>query len=451
MTTPAQPWTVPPGTSLAVRQRLEELSGQHRESTARAVRRSAVAALEAHRSRLATSVNLYAGGNVMSPDVTALHDTALAPRAAMGWPGQKVQPGLDEVEHLEVLACAQVASAMGARFAEIRFPTATMANLACYWAFAEPGNVIATLSPEAGGHSSHQGAGGTAGVRGLVVLPLPYDRTRLDVDPDRLVRLVRRHRPRMIVIGGSVALFPHDLEPVRAAADLVDAVVLYDASHTAGLIAAGVVPNPLSQGADVLTFSTYKTLAGPAGGAAVTSSPEVARRVSEAAYPVLTSNYDPSRLAPLALAAREAAEQSPAWAVATVEAARAIGEHLAERGVGVLGRDRGYTRTHQVVLDARGHGGGPAAAAHLERFGVLSGACRLPDQGPRETAGGLRIGTQEVVRLGLGPAGVVALADLLGSALTGAGDAVVRAGVAAVRRSMTADIWGRPSAGGSTA
>lgn len=433
--------TIAPWADAQSRDWLSQLEARHREEGAEAVARAVGRALDAHHRTVTTGLMLYAGTNVLSPAVRAAHDTALSTRPALGWPGGKLQTGVEEIEELEVLATTQVARALRARHAEVRFPTATMANLALYSAFTRPGDTIAVLSPEAGGHASHH-AHATAGVRGLDVVHLPYDADQLDVDPRALGAFLAAHRPRLILVGGSVTLFPHDLGVLREAADRTGALLAYDASHTAGLIAAGQVQDPLAEGAHVVTFSTYKTFAGPAGGAAVTDDPRLAEAVSHAAYPVLTSNYDPARLGPLAVAAAEAAGQEPAWAAPTLTAARQLAQYLEQLGCAILGADRGHTRTHQVVVDAGGLGGGAAAVVRLAARGIHAGACRLPRQPPGTPAQGVRLGVQEIVRRGAGPDLVPHVAAHVHRALTGTGPATTDA-TAELLAAFGPDLWSR--------
>jgi glycine hydroxymethyltransferase len=387
---------------------------------------------------------LYAGTNILSPAVEATQDEALSTRPAQGWPGEKEQTGVEEIEQLEVLSADQVARALRGQHAEVRFLSATMANLAVYAAFTDPGDTIAVLSPEAGGHASHQSVDGTAGVSGLTEEFLPYSPGAIDVDAALVKDFVQCVRPKAILVGGSVALFPHDLTPLREAADLVGAVLVYDASHTAGLIAAGLYQDPLAEGADIVTFSTYKTLGGPPGGAAVTLAPSHAERLATAAYPVLLSNYDPSRLGPLAVAASEARAQEPAWAEPTVACATLLAERLHDLGLPVLGRELGFTRTHQVVLDASRLGGGRAAMRRLARAGVHAGSCRLPWQDRDRPPEGLRFGTQELVRRGADVALIPQLAELIQQALTStdAEPSALLAGTRRLRERLTHDLWG---------
>jgi glycine hydroxymethyltransferase len=446
-TAPAEVSATAPWASPAAQDRLRFLEQTHTEAGQERVAASIAISMAAFRRRTdIQGVSLYAGSNVVSPAVEAAHQTTMATRPALGWPGDKVQPGVQEIEELEVIASRQVARSMGARFAEVRFLTATMANLAAYIAFTEPGDTIAILSPESGSHASHQQQG-TAGIRGLHTEYLPYNRELFDVDPALVNGFVDRVRPKLILVGGSVALFPHDLAVVRAAADRVGAILLYDASHTAGLIAAGLFQNPLEEGAHAVTFSTYKTFAGPAGGAAVTNDPVIAEKLSHAAYPVLSSNYDASRLGPLAIAAAEAVEQSPRWAAQTVALAQAVGGRLDELGLKVLGNSRGYTQTHQVVVDASEHGGGQDVVRKLERVGLYTGACRIPEQSPEAGPQGLRLGLQEAVRRGATMAHADRIAEIIHQGITSWPGKLDTAQIAHLRQSFGHDIWGRPASG----
>lgn len=444
---PANASSTAPWASAAAQDRLRFLEQTHNERTADNVAGSVAVSQAAFRRRTdVLGISLYAGSNVVSPAVEAAHDTAMATRPALGWPGEKIQPGVQEIEELEVIASRQVARALRGQFAEVRFLTATMANLAVYAAFTEPGDTIAILSPESGSHASHQ-QHGTAGIRGLRTEYLPYDRATFDVDPARITQFVDEVRPRLIVVGGSVTLFPHDLSMLRAAADRVGAFLLYDASHTAGLMAAGLFQDPLAEGAHAVTFSTYKTFAGPAGGAAVTNDAAIAEKISHAAYPVLLSNYDASRLGPLAIAAAEALEQRPPWAAQTVELAQEVGRNLHELGLKVLGSHRGYTQTHQVVVDATEHGGGQTVVRQLERVGLYTGACRIPGQDAEAGPQGLRLGLQEAVRRGATTSHAERIAEIIHQSISSWPGKLDTSQVTHLRQSFGHDIWGRPASG----
>ena len=374
---------------------------------------------------------LYAGGNVPSPLVAGLHEAALVSQPSMGYPGDKYQPGLERIDVVEVAASQAVARVMAARFAEVRPTSATLANLAVYTALTSPGDTIAVLADWAGGHLSHH-AVGAPGVRGLRVVELPYDDARLDVDLDALPGFLAREKPALVVVGASLLLFPHRLAEIAA---LVDVPLLYDASHVAGLIAEGRFQAPLAEGADVVTFSTYKSFGGPAGGAIVTNDEALAARVATAVYPGLVANYDAARLVPLAAAALERAHFGGAYADACIANARALAAALADAGLPVLGTSRGFTASHHVAIDARGFAGGKAAAVALARSGLLLSEIGIP----RDGAGGLRIGTQSITRQGFVEEDMPAIAGAFADVLLRGLD--VRKAVAAVRKRHCGLKW----------
>jgi glycine hydroxymethyltransferase len=390
---------------------------------------AAVAAAARHARRLEDEcLLLYAGTNVPSPLVASLHAAALASQPSMGYPGDKYQAGLEPLDEVEVAAAGAVARLLGARFAELRPTSATLANLAVYTALAQPGDTIAVLPDWAGGHLSHH-AIGAAGVRGLRVAPLPYDAAALDVDLAALPGFLAREAPVLVVVGASLMLFPHRLREIADAVRASGARLLYDASHVAGLIAEGRFQGPLAEGADLMTFSTYKSFAGPPGGAIVTDDEALAARVAGAVYPGLTANYDVARLPALTAAALEHEHAAGAYADQCMASAAALARVLAAAGLPVLGAARGFTASHHVAVDARPYGGGKAAALALAEHGLLLSEIGIPG----DAAGGLRFGTQAITRQGFTADDMPAIADAVAAVLLG-GDAP---DVAAIRRRHT--------------
>ncbi|HEY7488488.1 MAG TPA: DegT/DnrJ/EryC1/StrS family aminotransferase [Streptosporangiaceae bacterium] len=382
---------------------------------------------------------LYAGTNVMSPAARRVTRPSVSGRPSMGWPGEKYQTGLDHLDVLEVLAPTLVARLVGARFAEVRSQSATLANLAVYAALTVPGDTIAVLPARAGGHASHH-AVGAPGVRGLRVVDLPYDGAAFDVDLAALPGFLARERPRLVVIGASLLLFPHRVAAIREITETAGAILMYDASHMAGLVAAGRFQRPLAEGAQLLTFSTYKSFGGPPGGVIATDDTALAERVSTAVYPGLTANYDVGRLAPLAVTAAEILADDGSYADRCIANARTLAAALHEAGFAVAGADRGFTASHHVAVDADRLGGGQAAAARLAAAGIYLSAVGLPWQRDEEPGRdrGVRIGTQEVTRRGFGPdelrRAAAWMADVL---LRGADPRPIRAAVAELRRQLT--------------
>ncbi|RAY11971.1 glycine hydroxymethyltransferase [Actinomadura craniellae] len=423
------PWASP-----AARARIAEVAAGLTDLSPGGVLATVETALHEHARQFDDEgIVLYAGTNVLGPAARRVSEPLVSGRPSMGWPGEKYQAGLDHFDTLEVLAPTLVARVMGARFAEVRSHSATLANLAVYTALTEPGDTIAVLPERAGGHTSHH-AVGAPGVRGLRVADLPYDADAYDVDLAALPGFLAHERPKVVVIGASMMLFPHRVDAIKEAVAAAGAVLVYDASHLAGLVAAGRFQRPLAEGADVLTFSTYKSFGGPPGGAIATDDPALAERISAAVFPGLTANYDAGRLAPLAVTAAEILADGGAYADRCMAGARTLAAALHDEGLTVAGADRGFTASHHVAVDVSGLGGGRAAMARLAEAGIYLSAIGLPRQRPGEPDRGLRIGTQEVTRRGLdtGDLRQVAawMADVL---LRGADPGAVRKAAAELR------------------
>jgi glycine hydroxymethyltransferase len=428
--------TIAPWTSPAALARLAAVESELPSEPAAALAHAAASA-RAHARRLDEDcLQLYAGTNVPSPFVASLHEAALASQPSMGYPGAKYQAGLEPIDVVEVAAANAIARVMGAAFAEVRPTSATLANLAVYAALTEPGDTIAVLPDWAGGHLSHH-AIGVPGIRGLRVAPLPYDVERLDVDVDALDAFLGLQAPRLVVVGASLMLFAHRLSEIASVVRAHGLPLLYDASHVAGLIAERRFQDPLREGADLVTFSTYKSFGGPAGGAIVTDDAQLAERVSDAVYPALVANYDVSRLVPLAAAALERERSGGEYADQCIANARALAAALAAEGFDVLGAARGFTDSHHVAVRV---GDGTAAALRLVEGNILTSEIGVPV----DPAGGIRIGTQAITRQSFVEHDMAAIAAACAGALLH--DRDVRAEVAEIRRRHSGLRWCLPAA-----
>ena len=423
--------TIAPWASTPALARLAAVEAELPADPAAAVAHAAAAA-RAHARRLDEDcLQLYAGTNATSPLVASLHEAALAAQPSMGYPGAKYQAGLEPIDIVEVTAATAIARVMRARFAEVRPTSATLANLGVYTAFTQPGDTIAVLPDWAGGHLSHHEVG-VPGIRGLRVAPLPYDTEVLDVDIDALDGFLAREQPKLVVVGASLMLFAHRLPAIAEIVHAHGLPLLYDASHVAGLIAERRFQDPLAEGADLMTFSTYKSFGGPAGGAIVTNDEAIAERVATAVYPSLVANYDASRLVPLAAAALERERSGGAYADQCIANARVLARALAAEGCDVLGAARGYTDSHHVALTV---GDGTAAALRLAESNILLSEIGVP----MDAAGGIRIGTQAITRQGFAEDDMPAIAAACAAVLL-RGESV-RDDVAALRRRHAGLRW----------
>lgn len=363
-------------------------------------------------------VNLNPATNVMSPRAEAMLSAQLGPRASLGHPGDKYETGLEAIEQIEVLAAELCAGVFGARFAEVRVGSGALANLYAFMATCRPGDTIVAPPPEIGGHVTHH-ADGAAGLYGLRTVPAPVDAGRYTVDVDGLRALARESRPRLVTIGGSLNLLPHPVAAIREIADEVGAYVLFDAAHVCGLLAGGIWPSPLDEGAHLLTMSTYKSLGGPPGGLVLTNEIELAERVEAIAYPGLTANFDAGRTAALAVTMVDWQVAGRAYARAMVDTAGRLARELDALRVEVFGRDFGFTRSHQFALVAAPYGGGQRAARRLREANLLACGIGLPLPPVDGDLNGLRLGTPEVVRIGMTPDDMPTLASFLARGLAG--------------------------------
>jgi glycine hydroxymethyltransferase len=222
-------------------------------------------------------------------------------------------------------------------------------------------------------------------------------------------------------MGASLNLLPHPVKEVRAIADSVGADVLFDAAHACGMFAGRVWPNPLDLGADLMTMSTYKSLGGPAGGLLLTNRADLAERIDAIAYPGLTANFDAGKTASLAITLLDWLDGGHEYALAMTATAGALAASLAASGLPVFSTDEGYTTSHQFAIDATEWNGGHQAALRLRDANILSCAIGLP--GGDEWSG-LRLGTPEIVRWGMGVDDMPELAALIDEGLRGDAAAV---------------------------
>jgi glycine hydroxymethyltransferase len=406
-----------PWASARAQRRLHDVERALPEDAGAALSAAAEAVAAHERLVERDALMLYAGGNAPSARVAAAHHPLLSNQPSMGYAGDKYQAGLEPLDVVEVTVSRLVADLMGAAFAEIRPTSATLANLAVYSAVAAPGDTVAVLPGWAGGHLSHHEIG-AAGIRGLRIVDLPYDLRRLDVDLAALATLLSTERPRLVVVGASLMLHPHDLRPIADVVHDAGALLLYDASHVAGLVAERRFQTPLADGADVMTFSTYKSFGGPAGGVIVSDDAELMERITAAVYPGLTANYDIARLLPLGAAALDHQQSGGAYADACIHLAARLADALDAEGLGVVTCERGHTSSHHVAVDVRGFGGGPEAARTLASANVLLSEIGLP--GPdRDASGAIRVGTQTIASQGFRPDDMPAVAALIGAGLRG--------------------------------
>jgi glycine hydroxymethyltransferase len=359
-------------------------------------------------------VNLNPATNVMNPRAEAALAAGLGSRPSLGHAGAKYEMGLEAIEEIEVIAADLPCRVFRAKYAEIRVGSGALANLYAFMATCRPGDSIIVPPASIGGHITHR-PGGAAGLYGLDIHECPVDAARFTIDLDALAELAHRVRPKLITIGASLNLLPHPVAEIRAIADSVGAAVLFDAAHACGLFAGRVWANPLDEGADLMTMSTYKSLGGPPGGLVLTNRADLAERIDAIAYPGLTANFDAGKTAALAITMLDWLDHGRAYARAMVDTASALAASLAQLGLPLHSTPGGYTTSHQFALDASGWGDGHQAALRLRDANLLTSAIGLPGH---DGMAGLRLGTPELVRWGMTIDDMPELADLIHAGLT---------------------------------
>ena len=365
-------------------------------------------------------LNLNAATNVMNPYAGQLAASGIGSRPSLGLPGDKYETGLAPAEELEVMASELARRVFRCAYAETRMLSGAMANLAVFMATSRPGDIIFSLPPAAGGHATHQSFA-APGLYGLDVRPIPLLSDEVTatwrVDLDALATAVQAAQPRLIILGGSLALAPYPIREVATIAHAVGARLLFDAAHLSLLVAGEAFQQPLRDGADVITGSTYKALGGPPGGLILTDDAELAARLDTIAYPGLTANNDLGRVAALAVALNDLVIYGHEYAARCVETAQALVVALSAEGFPVAGHTPTYTVTHHVAVDARRWDGGTHAARLLEPANILATGIGLPLPELSGDQNGLRFGSQELVRWGMGPDEMPLVARLIARVL----------------------------------
>jgi len=402
-------------------------------------------ALAAEWQREESYLELIASENYVSPRVLAAHASLLTNKYADGYPGHRHYAGCEQADVVEQLAIDRAQRLFGAGYANVQPYSGSSANLAVYLALLSPGDTLLGMRPAHGGHRTHGAAENQSGALYNVV---PYDvlAETGELDYDQIADLAREHRPKLVVAGFSAYSRVVDWARFRAIADEVGALFLADIAHVAGLVAAGIYPNPVPL-ADVTTTTTHKTLRGPRGGMILAPRRSaLTERIDAAVFPGTQGGPLMHVIAAKAVAFQEALDPSFAdYQRQTLANARAMAESLIARGYPVM---TGGTDNHMLLVDLRGT---KIAATRAERAlhdaHIAVNRASLPGEtGSEPTQGdaGLRLGTPAVTTRGLAEPEIRALsgwiADILDS--TGAEDVVARVRSEVVKMCAAFPVYG---------
>jgi len=390
--------------------------------------------IDRERDRQCTQLQLIASENFTSPAVMAATGSVLTNKYAEGYPGKRYYGGNWVVDEAEELARRRCCELFGAEHANVQPHSGANANMAAYLALLEPGDTVLGMRLDQGGHLTH---GSPVNASGKLYRFVSYGVTESDerIDFDALSALAEEHRPKLVVAGATAYSRIIDPEPIRRIADSVGALFLFDAAHVAGLIAGGVHPNPVGV-ADLVTFTTHKTLRGPRGGCIVARA-ELGPAIDKAVFPGLQGGPLEHVVAAKAVAFHEAAQPAfRAYAEQIVRNARALAGGLAGEGFRIVS---GGTDNHLMLVDLRPFDAelsGKRAQEALDRAGITCNKNQIPGD-PRSpfVTSGLRIGTPAVTTAGMQEPEMAEVAELIGRVLRRPDD---EAEASAVRDRVTA-------------
>ena len=391
----------------------------------------------AHHKWRGSCINLIPSENIASPAVREMMVTDFANRYAEGKPFERYYCGTRFIDHIETLANDMAKELFRAEHANVLPLSGSQANFAVFYALTAPGDTVMTLDVPSGGHISYMKWGG-AGARGLKVEKIPFNPKDMIVDIDALSTALRRVKPKLVLFGGSVILFPQPVKEARAVADEYGGFVGFDSAHVLCLLIDGIFQDPLREGADIVSSSTHKTFPGPQGGI-IFSKANLVEKIDRAVFPGIVSNHHLHRLAALAIALAEMRMFGSRYAHQIVRNAKALARALHEAGLDVLCSHKDFTQTHQVLINVASIGGGRTVAELLEQANIIcnKNLMYMDEVKNSRNPSGIRLGTQEVTRLGMKESEMKDIAEFISTiAIKKANPETVAAEVAAYMKNF---------------
>jgi glycine hydroxymethyltransferase len=389
------------------------------------------AAIKAENRRQEQHIELIASENYASPAVMAAQGTQLTNKYAEGYPGKRYYGGCEHVDVAETLAITRVKELFGADAANVQPHCGASANEAVFLAFLKPGDTIMGMSLAEGGHLTH---GMPLNISGKWFNVVSYGLDANEVlDYEAMERTAREHKPKLIIAGASAYSLHIDFERFAKIAKEIGAIFMVDMAHYAGLIAAGVYPNPVPH-ADVVTSTTHKSLRGPRGGIILMKAAHE-KAINSAVFPGLQGGPLMHVIAAKAVAFKEALSPSfKAYQEGVLANARAMAETLTARGLRIVSST---TQSHVMLVDLQPKGlTGKEAEAALGAAHITVNKNAIPNdpQKPMVTSG-IRIGTPAITTRGFGVAEAIETANLIADALDNPNDA---SNIASVRDRVNA-------------
>jgi glycine hydroxymethyltransferase len=345
------------------------------------------------------TINLIASENRLSPLVSNVLKSDFGNRVAEGWLGERVFPGIKYYEEIEKYGMDLACRMFHAEFADVRPISGTIANMIVFNAFTKPGDTIASISIASGAHISMAGSTPKK-VLGLRIIELPFNHQSLTIDLPEAIRVIKKEKPKIVVLGGSVLLFN---QPVKELADIcreIGVILLFDAAHVAGLIATGRFPNPFDDGADIMTITLCKTIPGPQH-AFILSRKEFSEKIKRTTFPNFLSGHHLHETVASIITMEEMKTFGKEYVNQVLANAKALAQNLSDLSFNVLAESRGYTETHMLLVDISNIFPATEAEKLLENANIIANRNMLPGDSSFLNPSGLRIGTQEITRIGM--------------------------------------------------
>lgn len=395
------------------------------------------AAIDAEVRRQEDHIELIASENYTSPAVMAAQGSQLTNKYAEGYPGKRYYGGCEHVDVVEQIAIDRAKELFGASFANVQPNSGSQANQAVYFGLLQPGDTIMGMSLAEGGHLTH---GMPLNMSGKWFKVVSYGlNAQEDIDYDAMERLAHEHKPKLIIAGASAFALRIDFERFAQVAKAVGAYFWVDMAHYAGLIAAGVYPNPVPH-ADVVTTTTHKTLRGPRGGLILMNDEAVAKKINSAIFPGIQGGPLMHVIAAKAVALKEAlAPEFKAYQTQVVKNAAVMAETLTQRGLRIVS---GRTESHVMLVDLRPKGlTGKEAEALLGRAHMTCNKNGIPNdpQKPMVTSG-IRLGSPAMTTRGFKEEQSRLVANLIADVLEAPNDEAVIERVKAQVAALTRDF-----------
>jgi glycine hydroxymethyltransferase len=390
------------------------------------------AAIQAENRRQEEHIELIASENYTSPAVMAAQGSQLTNKYAEGYPGKRYYGGCEYVDVVEQLAIDRLKELFGAQYANVQANSGSQANQSVFFGLLQPGDTIMGMSLAEGGHLTHGMALNMSG-KWFKVVSYGLDANEA-IDYEAMERLAHEHKPKLIIAGASAYSLHIDFERFARVAKAIGAYFMVDMAHYAGLIAAGVYPNPVPH-ADVVTSTTHKSLRGPRGGIVLMNDEAIAKKINSAIFPGIQGGPLMHVIAGKAVAFKEALQpEFKVYQQQVVANAKVLADTLTERGLRIVS---GRTESHVMLVDLRPKGlTGKEAEAILGAAHMTCNKNGIPNdpQKPMVTSG-IRLGTPAMTTRGFKEAQARQTANLIADVLDNPHD---EANIARVREQVAA-------------